>query len=122
MRVLEAKLERRRRRKLRIRKSVFGTTGRPRMTVFRSLNQIYAQIIDDERGTTLCSASSRDKGRDAAPRSGGNIAAAKLVGAALAERAKGAGVGQVCFDRNGYKYHGRIKALADAARQGGLQF
>ncbi len=121
MRVLEQKIERRRRRKLRVRKRVFGTPERPRLTVFRSLKQIYAQIIDDDRGVTICAASSRDKGAEGA-KSGGNVAAAKLVGSALAAKAKAAGVGAVCFDRNGYKYHGRIKALADAAREGGLQF
>ncbi|HEY3242633.1 MAG TPA: 50S ribosomal protein L18 [Phycisphaerae bacterium] len=122
MRVLEVKLERRRRRKLRVRKRVFGTSERPRLSIFRSLNQIYAQIIDDERGVTVCAAGSLEKGKPEKRRTGGNIAAAKAVGTALAERAKSAGVSKVAFDRSGYKYHGRIKALADAAREGGLQF
>ena len=87
--------------------------------MFRSLSHIYAQIIDDERGVTLCQASSGAKGTGAY---GGNIAAAKAVGATLAQRAKAANIERVCFDRNGYRYHGRVKALGDAVREGGLVF
>jgi large subunit ribosomal protein L18 len=98
----------------RIRKKVKGSTQRPRLAVFRSLNHIYAQIIDDEKGQTLCAASSVEKSAGAAK--GGNIEAAKLVGKLIAERAKDKGVTEVVFDRGGYIYHGRIKALAEAAR------
>ena len=105
---------RRNRRKTGIRKRVQGTPERPRLTVYRSLNHIYVQVIDDLDGKTLVSASSV-KGK------GGNIEAAKEVGKQIAEKAKGAGITQVAFDRNGFRYHGRIKALADAAREGGLQ-
>lgn len=106
---------RRNRRKTGIRKRVQGTPERPRLTVFRSLNNIYAQVIDDLDGKTLASASSIKAS------GGGNIAAAKEVGKEIAEKAKQAGITQVAFDRNGFRYHGRIKALADAAREGGLQ-
>ena len=109
---------RRARRKRRVRKSVFGTPERPRLTVFRSLKHVYAQVIDDLKGKTLASASSKDKG--AAGK--GNCSAAEAVGKALAERAKSAGVKQVVFDRNGYRYHGRVAALAKGARAGGLDF
>ena len=112
----------RNRRKQRVRKDVFGTAARPRLTVFRSLQNLYAQIIDDEKGVTLCAASTRSKDLRSAVQYGGNIEAAKVVGKSLAEKAKAAGIATVCFDRNGYKYHGRIKALADAAREGGLSF
>ncbi len=90
------------------------------MAVYRSLAHIYVQIIDDLSGRTLCSASTRDK--DIKTSGGGNVDAAKIVGTKVAERAKASGVTQVTFDRGGFRYHGRIKALADAARQGGLQF
>ena len=122
MRASELKNVRRLRRKHVIRHSVFGTTARPRLTVFRSLKNVYAQIIDDEKGVTLCEASTRSKELQSKVPSGGNIPAAKLVGAALAERAKAKNIEQVCFDRNGYRYHGRVKALADAAREAGLKF
>ncbi len=122
MKADKAKLFRRRRRKRGIRKSVIGTSQRPRLTVFRSLNHVYAQIIDDERGVTLVQASSRNTDLRDAIKSGGNIEGAKVVGVALAERAKAANIERVCFDRNGFKYHGRIKGLADAAREGGLSF
>jgi len=122
MKADKAKLFRRRRRKRGIRKSVVGTSQRPRLTVFRSLNHVYAQIIDDERGVTLVQASSRNTDLRDAIKSGGNIEGAKVVGVALAERAKAANIERVCFDRNGFKYHGRIKGLADAAREGGLSF
>lgn len=119
---IKAKSKRRVRRKRRVRKQVYGTAERPRLTVSRSLGHIYAQVVDDHRGVTLCSASSLIKELRSAIQYGGNVAAAKLVGKVLAERAKAAGIERVCFDRNGYRFHGRIKALADAAREGGLAF
>ncbi len=119
---VKIKVVRRRRRKIRCRKRLFGTPERPRLTVTRSLTHIYAQIVDDERGVTLCAASSRAKDLRGSLKSGGNVAAAKVVGKALAERAKAAGIERVCFDRNGYRYHGRIKGLADAVREGGVSF
>ena len=109
-------------RHYRLRRWVQGTAARPRLAVFRSLNHIYAQVVDDETGRTLVAADSRSKEfRTGQPR-GGNVAAAKAVGTLLAQRAKAAGLGRVVFDRGGYKYHGRVKALADAARAGGLEF
>jgi len=108
------------RRKKHIRKTVFGTPERPRLCVFKSGKHIYAQIIDDEAGHTVASASSVLK--DLAGATGGNKDGAKAVGALIAKRALEANVTQVVFDRNGFKYHGRIAALADAAREGGLQF
>jgi large subunit ribosomal protein L18 len=104
----------------RIRKKVAGSGVRPRLAVFRSQTHIYAQLIDDEQGRTLCSASSLDK--DAGLKKGGNVAAAKAVGSLIASRAKEKGVTTVVFDRGGFQYHGRVKALADAAREGGLKF
>ena len=112
----------RRRVHTRIRKRVGRNIERPRLNVFRSLNHIYAQLVDDAAGRTLVSASSRDKEVRAGLKSGGNVAAAKGVGRALASRAKAAGISRVVFDRGGYAYHGRVKALAEAAREGGLQF
>ena len=106
----------------RVRTRVSGTTERPRLCVYRSLGHIYAQVIDDRSGKTLVSASSVDKETKKNLKGGGNIAAAKVIGKAIAERAKAAGVSKVVFDRGGYKYHGRVKALADAAREAGLQF
>jgi large subunit ribosomal protein L18 len=103
----------------RIRKKISGTPERPRLAVFRSLKHVYAQIIDDAAGRTLASASSSEKG---ATFNGGNIAGAKEVGRLIADRAKEKGVKSVVFDRGGYQYHGRVKALADAAREGGLEF
>ena len=103
----------------RIRRKLAGTTERPRLAVFRSVAHIYAQVIDDTQGSTLVSASSVDK---AAKVKGGNIAAAKTIGKLVAERAKEKGIKQVVFDRGGYHYHGRVKALADAAREAGLEF
>jgi large subunit ribosomal protein L18 len=103
----------------RIRRKVKGTTERPRLAVFRSLCHIYAQVIDDSKGVTMVSASSRDK---ASAVDGGNIAGAAAIGKAVAERAKEKGIKSVVFDRGGYLYHGRIKALADAAREAGLEF
>jgi large subunit ribosomal protein L18 len=105
----------------RIRKKVLGTAERPRLNVYRSLNNIYVQVIDDLKGVTLVSANSAE-GKKAARTTGGNLAAAKTVGKAIAERAKEKGISKVVFDRGGYIYHGRVKALADAAREAGLQF
>ena len=103
----------------RIRRKLAGSSERPRLAVFRSVAHIYAQVIDDTRGTTLVSASSVDK---SAKTNGGNIAAAKAIGKLVAERAKEKGIKSVVFDRGGYQYHGRVKALADAAREAGLEF
>jgi len=102
----------------RIREKLAGTAARPRLNVYRSLNHIYAQVIDDQTGRTLASASSLAMKL----KTGGNVAAAKEIGKAVAERAVEKGIKQVVFDRGGYLYHGRIKALADAAREAGLQF
>ena len=110
---------RRGRRKTGIRKRVLGMPERPRLSVFRSAKHIYGQVIDDLSGKTIASASSRDKG-ESGP--GGNVDGAKQVGTKLAERAKAAGISKVVFDRNGFRYHGRVKAFADAAREGGLEF
>ena len=106
----------------RVRRRVAGTTSRPRLCVYRSLGHIYAQVIDDQGGRTLVSASSLDKETRGQTKGGGNVAAAKVVGKAIAERARAAGIQQVVFDRGGYKYHGRIQALANAAREAGLNF
>lgn len=106
----------------RVRTKVAGTSERPRLCVFRSLKHIYAQVVDDRTGRTLASASSLDKETRQQTRGGGNVAAAKVVGKAVAERARAAGVQQVVFDRGGYKYHGRVEALANAAREAGLKF
>ena len=114
-----AKKERRERVHVRIRRKVRGTAERPRLAVFRSLAHIYAQVIDDEAGRTLVSASSVDKSGKA---NGGTVAAAKTIGKLVAEKAKEKGVQRVVFDRGGYVYHGRVKALADAARAAGLEF
>ena len=105
----------------RIRKKVLGTSERPRLNIYRSLNHIYVQVIDDLKGMTLVSASSAE-GKKENRTSGGNLAAAKSVGKAIAERAKSKGIAKVVFDRGGYIYHGRVKALADAAREAGLKF
>jgi len=102
----------------RIRKKVSGTADRPRLAVFRSLNHIYAQVIDDKSGRTLATASTTEK--SLVGNSGGNIDAAKSVGTAIAQRALGAGISTVVYDRGGYVYHGRVKALIDATREGGL--
>jgi large subunit ribosomal protein L18 len=114
--------EHRRRVHERVRMKVDGTAERPRLCVYRSLGHIYAQIIDDRTGSTLVSASSVDKETKKQLKGGGNIAAAKVIGKIVAERAKAAKIDKVVFDRGGYKYHGRVKALADAAREAGLQF
>ena len=106
----------------RIRKKLRGTPQRPRLAVFRSQGHIYAQVIDDDAGRTLCAASSLDKDLRAKSKRGGNVASAKEVGALIASRAREKGVAAVVFDRGGFLYHGRIKALADAAREAGLKF
>jgi large subunit ribosomal protein L18 len=113
---------RRERRQKRTRNRLHGTAERPRLAVFRSSKHIYAQVINDETGTTLASAGTVEPAIKQQATYGGNKAAAALVGKLLAERAKGAGIDKVCFDRRSYKYHGRVQALADAAREGGLQF
>lgn len=107
-------------RHVRFRKYIKGTAETPRLNVFRSLSNIYAQIIDDESGKTIVAASTIEKGSKEA--NGGNIEAAKVVGKAIAEKALAKGVKTVVFDRGGYLYHGRVKALAEAAREAGLEF
>ena len=117
------KLEALDRRKARVRRALRTTAnGRPRLSVFRSSKQIYVQVIDDGQGRTLASASSIEKDMRGKLKTGADVEAAKEVGRLIAERATQAGVKQVVFDRSGYRYHGRIKALADAAREGGLEF
>ena len=109
--------------KKRIRKRVTGTADRPRLLVYRSLKQIYAQLVDDSAQRTLCAVSSLSEGlREQAAAAKGKSGAAKVVGKAIAEEAKKKNVTRVVFDRNGYLYHGRVKALADAAREAGLEF
>ena len=113
---------RRLRRQRRVRNRMFGTPERPRLAVFRSSKHIYAQMVNDESGATLCSASSMEAEIRAQIKYGGNKAAAATIGRVVAERAKKAGIDKVCFDRRSYKYHGRVAALAEAARAAGLQF
>ncbi|HBB25115.1 MAG TPA: 50S ribosomal protein L18 [Bacteroidetes bacterium] len=110
------------RRDRRVRKDISGTPGRPRLTVFRSLKHIYAQVIDDVSARTLASASTVDADIRAKANGLSKVEESRLVGTLLAERAKAANVSSVAFDRNGFLYHGRVKALADAAREGGLDF
>ena len=112
----------RRRIHVRIRRRIRGQEQNLRLNVYRSSQHIYAQLVDDRRGHTVVSASSRDEEVRKTLKSGGNVAAAKVVGKVLATRAKEHGVSQVVFDRGGYAYHGRVRALADAAREGGLKF
>jgi len=107
-------------RHLRVRKKIVGTTERPRLNIFRSSKHMYAQIIDDTNGVTLVSASTNDKA--AKIENGGNIEAARQIGTLIAQRAKEKGIDKVVFDRSGYLYHGRVQALADAAREAGLEF
>ena len=116
------KNEIRKRKHLRVRKTVSGTTARPRLCVFRSNSHIYAQIIDDTEGTTLVAASSLDKDVKSSVSNGSNIDAAKEVGKLIAKRAQDKEISEVVFDRGGYIYHGRVAALAEAAREAGLQF
>lgn len=111
-----------RNKQLKIRKKISGTAERPRVSVYRSLNNIFVQIIDDVNGKTLAQASSIDKELKAEIKNGGNVEAAKLVGKKAAERALAAGIENVVFDRSGYVYTGRVKALAEAAREAGLKF
>ncbi|CAN5905436.1 50S ribosomal protein L18 [soil metagenome] len=114
------KIARRKRIKMRIRKRLTGVTESPRLSVFRSNKEIYAQVIDDTNGVTIAAVSSRDKG--IAGTKGNKTEQAKLVGEAIAKKATAAGVSAIVFDRGGYLYHGRVKALADAAREAGLKF
>ena len=115
------KLEKRNRIRMRIRKKISGTAEKPRIAVFRSNKQIYAQVVDDNKGITILSVSSREK--EVAGQTGiKKTEQAKLVGKSLAEKCKEKGIENVVFDRSGYKYHGRVKSLADAAREGGLKF
>lgn len=114
-----SKLERRKKIKRRVRKVISGTSERPRLSVYRSNKEIYAQLIDDVAGVTIAEASSRDKNVTA---EGNKVEIAKSVGKTIAEKADAAGLNKVTFDRNGYLYHGRVKALADAAREAGLKF
>ena len=118
----ELKVEGRKIRHLRVRTKVQGTAERPRLAIFRSLNHIYAQVVDDTAGRTLVSVDSRSTDFRGRAKSGGNVAAAKIVGELVAKKAKAGGIGQVVFDRGGYQYHGRVKALAEAARAAGLAF
>ena len=106
----------------RLRRYVRGSAARPRLAVFRSIKHIAAQLVDDDAGRTLLAVDSRSKDFRTRQSSGGNVAAAKALGELLAEKAKASGIAQVVFDRGGYQYHGRVKALADAARAGGLVF
>src|SRR3954452_14590743 len=117
--IIEARRVRRQRR---VRNRIFGTPERPRLAVFRSSKHIYAQVINDQTGTTLAAASTLDPDLRGEQAYGGNKAAATAVGRKIAERAKQAGIDKICFDRRSYKYHGRVQALADAAREAGLQF
>lgn len=110
------------RRHVRVRKKVHGTAQRPRLAVYRSEHHIYAQVIDDAAGRTLAAASTLDKGLRGELPYGGNVDAAKRVGLLVGERAKNAGIQQVVFDRGGFKYHGRVAALAQGAREAGLEF
>lgn len=117
---MDTKVIRRQKIRYRIRKKVAGTTAKPRLAIFRSNADIYAQLIDDQTGTTIAAASSRDK--DIAAQKAPKVEKSKLVGAAIARKATELGVKEVLFDRGGYLYHGRVKAVADGAREGGLQF
>jgi large subunit ribosomal protein L18 len=119
---VKTKLDQRARRKSRIRKRVTGTPQRPRLTVFRSARHIYAQIIDDTQGHTLVSACSLDQTVTAATADTKKVDCATLVGKLVAERAKAKGIDKVVFDRNGFLYHGRVKAVSEGAREAGLQF
>lgn len=122
MGALYFKKEARLRRKKRVRKKVIGTSDRPRLSVFRSARHIYAQIIDDSRGLTLAAASSMEKDVRSASKSGDKKAVAAQIGKLIAGRAKEKGISKVVFDRGGFMYHGRVKALSEGAREGGLTF
>ena len=122
---IKTKRDRRHRIRLRLRKRIAGTPERPRLAVFRSVSHIYAQVIDDAAGTTLVSASTTEpalKAKLTDGARGGNLAGAKAIGVAVAERLKAKGITRVVFDRGGFLYHGRVKAVADAARESGLEF
>ena len=122
---IKTKDDRRQRIKYRIRRRVSGTVERPRLTIFRSVSHMYVQVVDDMSGRTIASASTVEPAVKAAlpkPATGGNVAGAKAIGKAIAERLIGQGVKRVVFDRNGFLYHGRVKAVADAAREAGLEF
>jgi large subunit ribosomal protein L18 len=122
---IHTKEDRRDRIKLRLRKRIDGNSARPRLSVFRSLSHIYVQVIDDRTGTTIASASTTEstlKGALAKGAKGGNIKGAEAIGKAIAERLKDKGITKVVFDRNGFLYHGRVKAVAEAAREAGLEF
>ena len=122
---IKTKRDRRHRISLRLRKRIGGTPERPRLAVFRSVSHIYAQVIDDQAGTTLVSASTTEpalKAKLTDGAKGGNLGGAKAIGAAVAERLKAKGITRVVFDRGGFLYHGRVKAVADAAREAGLEF
>ncbi len=118
----KSRLSVRRRIRVRIRKKIQGTSERPRLAVFRSQSHIYAQLVDDDAGQTLCAAPSLDKDGRAKEGRGSSVSAAKEVGGLIAGRARDKGVEGVVFDRGGFQYHGRVKALAEAAREGGLKF
>lgn len=122
MNIVEQKLVRRQRKHWRVRRNVLGTSERPRLSVCRSLKHIRAQIIDDHKGLTLCAVSTQSKDIKKSGKSGGNVASAKEVGKKLAELALGKGINKVVFDRGCFPYHGRLKALAESARQAGLKF
>ncbi len=117
---ITSRIKRYTRRKRSVRKNIFGTPSRPRLSVTRSGKNTYAQVIDDTSGRTICSASTIEK--DGKVEAGSNCTAAKEIGARIAKKAKKAGVEKVIFDRNGYRFHGRIKALAESAREAGLKF
>ena len=116
----KSRIQLRRRRHLRVRRKVAGTAERPRLVVFRSLRHIYAQLVDDDRGVTLLGVSDASEGVDTT--TAGKVNRAKATGKLLAEKAKAAGVTKVVFDRAGYRYHGRVQAVAEGAREGGLEF
>ena len=118
---IEQKKQRRLRRRKRVRKRVYGTAECPRLTIFRSLKNIYAQLVDDDTGCTIAEASTRGKEFKGSIPYGGNVAAAAKIGELIGQRALAKGVAKVAFDRNGYRYHGRVKALAQAARKAGLK-
>lgn len=120
--IVDKKEELRLRRHKRVRKKVFGTAEKPRLNVFRSLDNMYAQVVDDTTGHTLAAASTLDGEIKPQLKAGGNVEAAKLVGQLIGKRAVEAGIKKVVFDRGGYKYHGRVKSLADSAREVGLEF
>ncbi len=122
MNAQKRKIKSRDRRQKHVRRNISGSPVRPRLAIFRSHRHMYCQVIDDTTGRTLASASTRDRKMKSSVLYGGNVKTAETLGAAIAERAKTAGVEQVVFDRRSYKFHGRVKALAESARKGGLKF